>query len=138
MRGAFRSRRYGRKGMTTGAHPGRLVRPRPRADDRPVRQSGAAGEGLRSSSGSIQFIHCGAHFLDQVTQPPSLGLCFGGVETATPAVEGLGKITVTYKEDGTTIDQVESDGGRTVGLKVTAMFQELLDVIRPAGVTLTF
>jgi YD repeat-containing protein len=48
-----------------------------------------------------------------------------------------GAIKVSYKDDGS-IDQVSSDQGRTIALAVTSTFQELLDIIRPAGVTLSF
>lgn len=46
-------------------------------------------------------------------------------------------ITVTYTAAGE-IEKVESPGGRQAALAVTAAFQDLLDMIRPAGVTLSF
>lgn len=47
-------------------------------------------------------------------------------------------ITVTYKDDGE-IDKVEAvPPGREAALQVTTAFQELLDIIRPAGVNLSF
>jgi YD repeat-containing protein len=45
-------------------------------------------------------------------------------------------INVTYANGE--IEKVESDEGRAVGLEVMSAFQKLLDVIRPAGVTLSF
>lgn len=44
-------------------------------------------------------------------------------------------ITVTYTESGE-IRKVESPGGRAIAVAVTSSFQNLLDLIRPAGVTL--
>ncbi len=49
----------------------------------------------------------------------------------------LGTITVTYQNSGE-IKKVESTAGRKIALQVTAAFQNLLDIIRPAGVSLSF
>ena len=49
----------------------------------------------------------------------------------------VGSIKVAYNADGE-IKKVESPEGRTVSLAVTTLFQELLDIIRPAGVSLSF
>jgi YD repeat-containing protein len=49
----------------------------------------------------------------------------------------LGAILVTYKKNGE-VDKVSSDGGREIALRVTSAFQRLLDLIRPAGVSLSF
>lgn len=49
----------------------------------------------------------------------------------------LGSITVTYTNSGE-IKKVDSTGGRKVALQVTNAFQNLLDIIRPAGVSLSF
>jgi YD repeat-containing protein len=60
-------------------------------------------------------------------------------ENSKPVVirlDGMGEITVTYKENGET-DKVESTAGRAIALTITQTFQELLDVVRPAGVSLT-
>ena len=56
------------------------------------------------------------------------------VEIKDPAV---GKITVQYTNSGE-IKKVDSSGGRKIALQVTSAFQNLLDIIRPAGVTLSF
>lgn len=56
------------------------------------------------------------------------------VEIKDPAV---GKITVEYTNSGD-IKKVNSSGGRKIALQVTSAFQNLLDIIRPAGVTLSF
>ncbi len=56
------------------------------------------------------------------------------VEIADPK---LGAITVSYTNSGE-IKKVESSAGRKVALEVTSAFQNLLDIIRPAGVTLSF
>lgn len=56
------------------------------------------------------------------------------VEIADPAV---GKIQVQYTNSGD-IKKVDSSGGRKIALQVTSAFQNLLDIIRPAGVTLSF
>jgi YD repeat-containing protein len=56
------------------------------------------------------------------------------VEITDPA---LGTITVAYKNSGE-IQKVESTGGRKVATQVVSAFQNLLDIIRPAGVTLAF
>ncbi len=56
------------------------------------------------------------------------------VEISDPAV---GKIQVQYTNSGD-IKKVDSSGGRKIALQVTSAFQNLLDIIRPAGVTLSF
>lgn len=56
------------------------------------------------------------------------------VEIADPTV---GKIQVQYTNSGD-IKKVDSSGGRKIALQVTSAFQNLLDIIRPAGVTLSF
>jgi YD repeat-containing protein len=56
------------------------------------------------------------------------------VEITDPS---LGTITVAYKNSGE-IQKVESTGGRKVATQVVSAFQNLLDIIRPAGVTLAF
>jgi hypothetical protein len=49
----------------------------------------------------------------------------------------IGTIKVSYKPSGE-IAKVDSSGGKEVAAKVTQAFQSLLDVIKPAGVTLSF
>lgn len=49
----------------------------------------------------------------------------------------LGTITVTYANSGE-IKKVDSTAGRKIALQVTSAFQNLLDIIRPAGVSLSF
>lgn len=49
----------------------------------------------------------------------------------------LGTITVSYTNAGE-IKKVESTAGRKIALQVTSAFQNLLDIIRPAGVSLSF
>jgi len=49
----------------------------------------------------------------------------------------LGSITVSYSNSGE-IKKVESSAGRKIALEVTSAFQNLLDIIRPAGVSLSF
>jgi YD repeat-containing protein len=56
------------------------------------------------------------------------------IEIADPKV---GKIQVKYNNAGD-IQKVDSSGGRKIALQVTSAFQNLLDIIRPAGVTLSF
>lgn len=56
------------------------------------------------------------------------------VEISDPS---LGAITVSYKQSGE-ISKVESTAGRKIALQVTSAFQNLLDIIRPAGVSLSF
>jgi YD repeat-containing protein len=56
------------------------------------------------------------------------------VEISDPS---LGTISVAYKQSGE-IDKVESTAGRKIALQVTSAFQNLLDIIRPAGVSLSF
>jgi hypothetical protein len=48
-----------------------------------------------------------------------------------------GSITVSYTNAGE-IKSVDSSGGRKVASEVTAAFQNLLEIIRPAGVNLSF
>ncbi len=50
---------------------------------------------------------------------------------------GVGTIQVTYAANGE-IEKVDSPTGKAVALQVTSAFQKLLDVIRPAGVNLSF
>ena len=49
----------------------------------------------------------------------------------------LGTINVSYSNSGE-IKKVESSAGRKIALEVTSAFQNLLDIIRPAGVNLSF
>jgi YD repeat-containing protein len=63
------------------------------------------------------------------SKPVTIGLVLNGKPSAS--------IDVTYNDDGS-IKNVDSDKGRPTALAVTAAFQELLDIIRPAGVTLNF
>jgi len=49
----------------------------------------------------------------------------------------LGAIKVSYTNSGQ-VAKVQSSAGRRVALEVTTAFQNLLDIIRPAGVTLSF
>ncbi|MDR3607408.1 MAG: DUF6531 domain-containing protein [Oligoflexia bacterium] len=56
------------------------------------------------------------------------------IEITDPA---LGTITVLYNNSGE-IKKVESTAGRKIAVQVTSAFQNLLDIIRPAGVTLSF
>jgi YD repeat-containing protein len=49
----------------------------------------------------------------------------------------LGSITVSYNNSGE-IKKVESTAGRKIAVQVTSAFQNLLDIIRPAGVSLSF
>jgi YD repeat-containing protein len=56
------------------------------------------------------------------------------VEITDPS---LGTITVSYTNSGE-IKKVESSAGRKIALQVTSAFQNLLDIIRPAGVSLSF
>jgi YD repeat-containing protein len=49
----------------------------------------------------------------------------------------LGSINVTYNNAGE-VKNVESKAGRKIAMEVTSQFQNLLDIIRPAGVNLSF
>jgi len=49
----------------------------------------------------------------------------------------MGSITVQYTNSGE-VKKVDSSGGRKIALAVTSSFQNLLEIIRPAGVTLSF
>lgn len=49
----------------------------------------------------------------------------------------FGEITVKYTASGE-IEKVDSTAGRKIALEVTSAFQHLLDIIRPAGVNLSF
>ena len=51
------------------------------------------------------------------------------------ALDGVGSISVSYSAGGE-ITNVKSTGGRKIAAEVTTTFQTLLDVIRPAGVSL--
>ncbi|MBI2605480.1 MAG: RHS repeat protein [Deltaproteobacteria bacterium] len=56
------------------------------------------------------------------------------IEIRDPA---LGVIKVEYSNTGE-IRKVDSPGGRKIATQVTSAFQNLLDIIRPAGVSLSF
>jgi YD repeat-containing protein len=56
------------------------------------------------------------------------------VEISDPS---MGTITVAYANNGE-VRKVDSTGGRKIALAVTSAFQNLLEIIRPAGVTLSF
>lgn len=49
----------------------------------------------------------------------------------------LGTIRVSYRNSGE-IDKIDSSAGQKVALQVTSAFQNLLEIIRPAGVNLSF
>lgn len=49
----------------------------------------------------------------------------------------MGSISVAYTNSGE-VKKVDSTGGRKIALAVTSAFQNLLEIIRPAGVTLSF
>lgn len=49
----------------------------------------------------------------------------------------LGSINVTYNNAGE-VKNVDSRAGRKIAMEVTSQFQNLLDIIRPAGVNLSF
>jgi YD repeat-containing protein len=49
----------------------------------------------------------------------------------------MGSIVVSYTNSGE-VKKVDSTGGRRIALAVTSAFQNLLEIIRPAGVTLSF
>ncbi|MBI3019078.1 MAG: hypothetical protein HYY61_04225 [Deltaproteobacteria bacterium] len=51
------------------------------------------------------------------------------------SLEGTGSIVVSYNAAGE-ITNVKSTAGRQIAVDVTAAFQSLLDIIRPAGVSL--
>ncbi len=53
------------------------------------------------------------------------------------AVDGLGTVNVTYKENGD-VAKVSSESGDAIAQKVTAMFQQMMAVIKPPAVPLTF
>ena len=52
------------------------------------------------------------------------------------SLEGEGSINVKYDRFGE-IENVESEAGHEMALKVTQAFQELLEKIKPAGVNLS-
>jgi YD repeat-containing protein len=52
-------------------------------------------------------------------------------------LEGVGAIRTTYTETGE-IKHVESDAGRNVALAVTSFFQQVIDLLRPAGLKMGF
>jgi YD repeat-containing protein len=56
------------------------------------------------------------------------------IEITDPA---LGTIKVSYTNSGE-IKKVESSAGRKIAVEVTSAFQNLLEIIKPAGVTLSF
>ncbi|MEK6577923.1 MAG: cell wall-associated protein wapA, partial [Bdellovibrionota bacterium] len=56
------------------------------------------------------------------------------IEITDPA---LGTITVSYTNSGE-IKKVDSTAGRKIALQVTSAFQNLLDIIRPAGLSISF
>ena len=56
------------------------------------------------------------------------------IEITDPSV---GSINVSYTNSGE-IKKVDSTAGRKIALQVTSSFQNLLDIIRPAGVNLSF
>jgi YD repeat-containing protein len=49
----------------------------------------------------------------------------------------LGSIKVTYTNAGE-VKNVDSPAGRKIAVEVSSAFQNLMDIIRPAGVTLSF
>jgi hypothetical protein len=58
-------------------------------------------------------------------------------------VSGLGALVVAYRADGeidsvkTVADNPNSDKSRKIALDITTFFQSLLDILKPAGVSLS-
>jgi YD repeat-containing protein len=82
-----------------------------------------------SAGGSIQFDY------NQNSKPVKITVLAHGDEDGKSIPEM--SIDVEYTEDGQ-IEKVDSTAGRAAALQVTSAFQNLLDVIRPAGVSLSF
>jgi hypothetical protein len=53
------------------------------------------------------------------------------------AVDGVGAVSVLYKDNGE-IAKVSSESGDSVALKVTTLYQEMMTMIKPPAVPLTF
>ncbi len=53
------------------------------------------------------------------------------------AIKDVGKINVSYDKDGE-IQNINSEQGHNMSLKVTQAFQRLLNIVKPAGVSLNF
>lgn len=81
-----------------------------------------------SSGGSITFAY------NDNSKPVRITVLAHNGDDGKPVAEQ--SIQVTYS--GTEIEKVDSSGGRGAALSVTAAFQSLLDLIRPAGVNLSF
>jgi YD repeat-containing protein len=52
-------------------------------------------------------------------------------------VDGLGTISVTYKQNGD-VAKISSEAGDAVAQKVVALFQQMMAVVKPPAVSLTF
>jgi YD repeat-containing protein len=82
-----------------------------------------------SSGGDITFAY------NDNSKPISITVLAHNGDDGKPVAEQ--SITVTYSSSGE-IQKVDSAGGRAAALEITKAFQSLLDLIRPAGVTLSF
>ncbi|MGE5504641.1 MAG: DUF6531 domain-containing protein [Actinomycetota bacterium] len=59
-----------------------------------------------------------------------------GTKPRTIALAGKGRIRVDYDDTGE-VTKVDSDGGPTVALQVTSMFQGLLQIVKPAAIRIS-
>ncbi len=95
----------------------------------------------RNSSGKgVKLIYDGAGRIKTLIDQDKEQINFKYNESSRPVEisdPSLGTLTVSYNNSGE-IKEVSSPAGRKIAAQVTASFQGLLDIIKPAGVTLAF
>jgi len=87
---------------------------------------------------SVQLIYDTKGRIKKMIDQTGKEILFNYNELGKPTritLKGIGSINVSYNASGE-ITNVKSTGGRKIASEVTSAFQTLLDVIRPAGVSL--
>lgn len=91
----------------------------------------------RTSDGKgIALIYDGAGRIASMVDQDKRKITFTYSNNAKPTEivqEGVGSIQVTYDKGGS-IKDVKSKGGRQIAISVAAAFQNLLEIIKPAGI----
>jgi YD repeat-containing protein len=93
-----------------------------------------------SSSGSVDVTYDEQNRIKTLTDNQGRSLEFEYNARSRPTViraGGHGELRVSYRDDGEIL-KVDSDAGRGTALEVTATFQNLLELVRPASVSETF
>lgn len=99
-------------------------------------KSGQLTKARTSDGKGIVLMYDGQGRIAQMIDQDKRKIVFKYTNTSKPAEilqEGVGSIQVTYDRTGN-IKDVKSKGGRQIAISVAAAFQNLLEIIKPAGI----